>query len=86
VLSGEKGKKGNTLNNLFHVHFPLKYETLPFLDITQLLTQGKQQSYRFLERSASKPVVYSMSKKYEHSFFVKFLLSVAHLFAAEGRV
>jgi hypothetical protein len=65
MLLGEK--KGNTLNNLSHMHFPLKYETLPFLDITQLLSQRKQQSYRFLERSASKPAVYSVSKKYEHN-------------------
>lgn len=65
MLLGEK--KGNALNNLSHVHFALKYETVPFLDITHLLSQGKQQSYRFLERTASKPVVYGMSKKYEHN-------------------
>jgi hypothetical protein len=46
------------MNNLSDVQFPLKHQTLPFLGITKLPSEGRQQIYRFLERSVSKPVLY----------------------------
>ena len=78
MLLGEK-KKSNTLNNLSHTHFPLKYETLPFLGITQFLSQKKQQTYRFLERSVSKPVMYRISKKCTLNLLWSLLRLVADL-------
>ena len=73
------------MNNLSQTHFPLKYETLPFLDITQLLPQAKQQSYRFLERGVSKPVVYRMSKNINTIYYEVYAVS-RRPFVAEASV